>query len=91
MNAPRTEAAIDTLPVDGSYCLVSIAKAAAPFGPDDRDWHRYVISQGDNQIVGHRSGTPAEARKAVEDLILQLNARRIVKPSRVHLTLNKKT
>lgn len=91
MNAPQTEVAAGAVPVDGSYCLVSIAKASAPFGPDDRDWHRYEISQGDNRIVGHRSGTPAEARKAVEDLILQLNARRIVKPSRVHLTLNKKT
>ena len=95
MTIPERET-LPVLPVtapDDSYLLVSIAKARSPLGADERDWHRYVISQGRNQIVGHRPGSPEEARRAVEELIIQLNSRRIVKPSRVHLTLssNKKS
>ena len=76
---------------DDSYLLVSISKSRSPVGPDERDWHKYVISQGSNRIVGHRPGSPDEARRAVEELVLQLNSRRIVKPSRVHLKLSKKS
>ena len=67
--------------VDESYLLVSIVKAQAPIDGDDRDWHRYVISQGKNRIVGHRPGSAAEAQRAVEELIVQLNLRRAVKKS----------
>jgi hypothetical protein len=90
MSIPENEPTRVAAP-DDSYLLVSISKSRSPVGPDERDWHKYVISQGTNRIVGHRPGSPDEARRAVEELVLQLNSRRIVKPSRVHLTLSKKS
>ena len=68
-----------TAHVGESYSLVSIVKAHTPIEGDDRDWHRYVISQGANQIVGHRPGSAAETRRAAEELVVQLNLRRVIK------------
>jgi hypothetical protein len=65
------------------YKLVSIAKAKSPIESDTRDWHRYVIIQGKNEIVGHVPGDLVAANVAVAALIAQLNGRRLVKPSRV--------
>jgi len=89
MNTSNAAVPEDEMP-DDAYLLVSISRARSPIDADDRNWHRYVISQGQNQIVGHRSGTPDEARRAVEELIVQLNSRRVAKPKRVHLALGKK-
>lgn len=65
--------------VGESYALVSVARAQAPVANDHRDWHEYVISQGTNRIVGHRPGSAVEARRAAEELVVQLNLRRVVK------------
>ncbi len=72
---------------EDAYILVSIAKADAPVFSEEGNWHRYVISQGKNQIVGHRPGSLDNVRQAVEELIVQLNARRVPKPGRVHITV----
>lgn len=73
MNSPVTAH------VGESYSLVSIGKSHPPIADDKRDWYRYVISQGANQIVGHRPGSAAEAKRAAEELVVQLNLRRVVK------------
>lgn len=65
------------------YKLVSISKASSPIESDTRDWHRYVIIQGKNEIIGHVPGDLAAANTAVAALIAQLNGRRMVKPSRI--------
>lgn len=64
------------------YKLMSITKVASPIESDTRDWHRYVILQGKNEIVGHVPGDINAANVAVTALIAQLNGRRVVKPSR---------
>ncbi|HSN72531.1 MAG TPA: hypothetical protein VLT59_13535 [Steroidobacteraceae bacterium] len=68
------------------FCLESITAVAAPDGAAGRDWHRYVITQGSNEIVGHRQGTGTAVRAAVEAMVDSLNQRRAGKPGRVHLT-----
>ncbi len=68
--------------------LKSIQKEQPPPGAEGIDWHRYVITQADNTIVGYRQGSASSVRLAVEEIVVQLNERRLVKQSRVHLTLS---
>jgi hypothetical protein len=72
---------------DHPFVLDSIARTASPTTPDETDWHRYVINQGGNQIVGYRRGTPDSVRQEVDLIIEQLNARRTVKAGRKHITI----
>ncbi len=39
------------------FKLKSIRKEQSPAGAEGIGWHRYVITQGDNTIVGHRQGS----------------------------------
>jgi hypothetical protein len=71
---------------DSPFHLESITAVAAPDGASGKNWHRYVITQGDNEIVGHRQGTVTAVRSAVEAMVESLNLRRVGKPGRVHLT-----
>ena len=73
---------------DVSFMLKSIRKERPPPGAEGIDWHRYVITQADNTIVGHRQGSASSVKLAVEEIVVQLNERRLVKQSRVHLTLS---
>ncbi len=59
------------------FKLKSIRKERSPAGAEGIDWHRYVITQGDNTIVGHRQGSTSNVRLAVEGIVLQLNERRV--------------
>ncbi len=38
------------------FKLKSIRTERPPAGVEGIGWHRYVITQGDNTIVGHRQG-----------------------------------
>ncbi len=62
---------------DEPFKLKSIRKERSPAGAEGVDWHRYVITQGDNTIVGHRQGTTRSVRLAVEGVVLHLNERRV--------------
>jgi hypothetical protein len=70
--------------------LDSISAAKPPPGTDGIDWRRYVISQGDRTIVGHRQGSQQSVKLAIEDIVVLLNERRIGKPGRNHLVINPK-
>ncbi len=70
------------------YKLKSIRTERPPAGAEGIGWHRYVITQADNTIVGHRQGSTSSVRLAVEEIVVQLNERRFVKQGRVHLTLS---
>ncbi len=59
------------------FKLKSIRKERSPAGAEGIDWHRYVITQGDNTIVGHRQGSTSSVRLAVEGIVLHLNERRV--------------
>ncbi len=73
---------------DEPYKLKSILKAKAPAGTEGIGWHRYVITQGTNTITGHRQGSREGVTVAVEEILVQLNERRLNKQVRVHLNLS---
>ncbi len=64
------------------FKLNSVRKERPPAGAEGIDWHRYVIAQGDNTIVGHRQGSTSSVRLAAEGIVLHLNERRVGKLSR---------
>ncbi len=59
------------------FKLKSIRKEQPPAGAEGIDWHRYVITQGGNTIVGHRQGSTRGVTLAVEGIVLHLNERRV--------------
>ena len=69
----------------GSFKLKSIRKEQPPAGAEGVGWHRYVITQGGNTIVGHRQGSTSSVTMAVEDIVLRLNERRVDGFSRAFL------
>ena len=71
---------------DGAFKLTSIVKEKAPTGTEGIGWHRYVITRGKNSIIGHRQCSLEGVTVAVEELLVQLNERRLHK-RRVHLNL----
>ncbi len=68
------------------YKLKSIRKERSPAGAEGIDWHRYVITQGDNTIVGHRQGSTSSVRLAVEEIVLHLNERRVGNVTRAYVS-----
>ncbi len=74
------------------YQIVSVQRAAPPPGAEGSYWHRYVIAfEGTNTIHGCRQGGLKAVTRAVEEIVAQLNERRLSKTSRGHLVLKKKT
>lgn len=68
------------------FKLTSIVREEPPAGAEGSGWHCYVISQGENTITGHRQGNLKSVTKEVEELLVGLNQRRLLKTGRVHLT-----
>ncbi len=64
------------------YKLKSIRTERPPAGAEGIDWHCYVITQGDNTIVGHRQGSTSSVTLAIEEIVLHLNERRVDKGTR---------
>jgi hypothetical protein len=87
-NSPRDAgtAAASGSQVDDGYRLISIRRGEAPGGSTGRDWHVYRIQQGANVITGYRRGDLAAVTQQVEQIIVGLNERRLVRRGRVHLT-----
>ncbi len=72
------------------YEIVSVRRAETPPGAEGSDWHQYVITQGINTINGCRQGNLNAVTQAVEEMVAQLNERRLHKLGRVHLVLTPK-
>ncbi len=70
----------------GAFELTSVVTEKPPSGVEGIGWHRYVITQGKNTITGHRQGSLEGVTVAVEEILVQLNERRLHK-RRVHLNL----
>ncbi len=78
--------------MDQPYEIVSVQRAEPPPGGKGSYWHRYVIAfEGSNTIHGCRQGGLKAVTGAVEEIVAQLNERRLSKTSRGHLMLKKKT
>jgi hypothetical protein len=63
------------------FSVEEIVPAVAPDG-SNAEWHRYVISQGANTIVGMRLGSRAAVALQVDDMVARLNERRLGKMRR---------
>ncbi len=73
------------------YEIVSVRRAGPPPGAEGSYWYRYVIAfEGTNNIHGCRQGGLKTVTRAVEEIVAQLNERRLSKTSRGHLVLKKK-
>ncbi len=82
----------ESLALEQPYEIVSVRRAKAPPGAEGSDWHRYVIAfEGTNTIHGCQQGGIKAVTRAVEEIVAQLNERRLSKTSRGHLVLKKKT
>jgi hypothetical protein len=53
-------------------------------------WCKYTIVQGTNTITGYRQGGVKAVRKAVGEIVADMNQRRMGKRGRVHLTPSSK-
>lgn len=73
------------------YELVSVRAVPAPEGTVGKLWHRYEIAQGGNRIVGYRQGVLATVKTDLEQLVVQLNERRLHHRGRVHVALSPKS
>lgn len=67
------------------YGVVSIERSDAPSGTEGKNWYSYVISQGPNVIQGYRQGSLKAVTEAVDEVVGQLNERRMGKRGRVNL------
>jgi hypothetical protein len=56
------------------FRLESVDEVAAPEGQDGI-WHRYVITQGANTIIGMRPGMLSEVSLSLEQQVERLNMR----------------
>lgn len=70
--------------------FVELEQVEPPEGADEGRWYRYVISRGDQSIVGHRRGTKKKVRAAVNDIVERMNERRLGRQGRVHLSMSKR-
>jgi len=68
------------------YEIVSVQRAKHPPGTEGSNWHRYVIAfEGSNSIHGCRQGNLRVVTGAVEEIVAQLNERRLGNRGRVSL------
>jgi len=72
------------------YEIVSIRRAEPPPRTEGSVWHRYEIAQGTNTINGCRQGDLKTVTEAVEEIVTQLNERRLHRRGRVHLVMTSK-
>jgi len=83
-------AAVNKEKLTEQYELQNIEKAKAPDGGLGTGWFRYTIIQGQNTITGYRQGSQRTLTRAVKDIVIELNERRVGKRGRVHLTPSRK-
>lgn len=69
------------------YEIVSVRRSEPPSGAEGSAWYHYVITQGTNAINGHRQGSLKAVTTAVEEIVDQLNERRLNNRGRVHLVM----
>jgi hypothetical protein len=57
------------------YQVISVEKTDPPEGMEGKNWHRYVIGQGQSRIQGFRPGTLKAVKKHAEEYAKELNER----------------
>lgn len=64
------------------FRIIELSRTDPPEADDEREWHRYVISQGDKPIVGMRQGSKRSVKAAIEEVVERMNERRLGKTGR---------
>ncbi len=73
--------------INENYEIESVNPAEPPPDMDGANWYCYVIVQGSNKIRGYRQGNHRAVMTAVEEIVSQLNERRVGKHGRKHLVM----
>ncbi len=62
--------------VANPFELVSVDETKAPAGMEGDKWCKYIIKQGDNEIVGYSVGSARKVKKEAKEKVAELNLRR---------------
>lgn len=68
-----------TSTIEEHFEIVSVTPTETPAGMEDGEWHCYKIAQGSNIIRGYRLGNRRAVVEAAEEIVTQLNERRLGK------------
>lgn len=71
------------------FRIIEVCKTEAPDGDGKGPWYRYVISQGNEPLIGLRKGSKKSVTAAANEVVTCLNLRRLGKMGRVHLSTRK--
>jgi len=71
--------------IEENFELVSVKPTDTPDGMEGGGWFCYEIAQGTNTIRGFRQGTRKAVTLAAEEIVDQLNERRLGKRARAEL------
>ena len=73
------------------FSIGQIESVEPPAEGEGKYWCKYTIVQGTNTITGYRQGGVKAVRKAVNEIVADMNQRRMGKRGRVHLTPSSKS
>jgi len=73
------------------FAVGNIESIEPPVEGAGKFWCRYTIVQGSNTITGYRQGGVKAVKKAVGEIVADMNQRRMGKRGRVHLTSSAKS
>ena len=68
------------------FAVGIIESVKPPAEGEGKYWCKYTIVQGTNTITGYRQGGVKAVKKAVGEIVADMNQRRMGKRGRVHLT-----
>jgi hypothetical protein len=73
------------------FSIGFVESAKPPSEGEGKYWCKYTIVQGTSTITGYRQGGVKAVRKAVNEIVADMNQRRMGKRGRVHLTPSSKS
>ncbi|MDG1462433.1 MAG: hypothetical protein P8R04_02595 [Gammaproteobacteria bacterium] len=62
--------------VANPFELISVDETKTPAGMEGDKWCKYIIKQGDNEIVGYSVGSARKVKKEAKEKVEELNLRR---------------
>ena len=72
------------------FSIGDVESVEPPAEGEGKYWCKYTIVQGTNTITGYRQGGVKAVKKAVHEIVADMNQRRMGKRGRVHLTPSSK-
>ena len=87
---PSTSKAMNARDETPPFSIGLVESVEPPSEGEGKYWCKYTIVQGPNTITGYRQGGVKAVRKAVNEIVADMNQRRMGKRGRVHLTPSSK-